>query len=427
MTSVESGCINLFKKSVYRFMTGKKICLISGGHISSTPRLIKEADSLTNGGCEVLVLATQVVSSIVKFDEEVQSTRNWRVYHAALYDRSWLSRLIDKTSKRLARAHLFSKNSDLIDYARAVIPWYGSFLKQIEMYKPDLIIAHSIAGLLVAAIAKERMGIPFGFDVEDYHAAEREGGLKDFSNRLGFDVMKMCLPAASYVSVSSPQIEGEMRKHFRMAKTEVVLNCFPLQPLKKIEIKSPRISLYWFSQSLGMDRGLLDVLEACKELKGDFELHLRGGCSEEVRRILLKHALEGGYHDRFFLEPRCGADQLLSESMRHDVGLALELPSPLNRDLCITNKILMYSVAGLAIAATHTSGQRWVMDQMPEAGFTYDPGDFMTLRSNLQKWIDHPEILIEAKKMSRQAAESRFSWGHEELKFQRLMDSVFSL
>jgi glycosyltransferase involved in cell wall biosynthesis len=407
-------------------MARKKICLISGGHVSSTPRLIKEADALYANGYDVLVLSTQGVSSIAKFDRDVQAVRSWRVYNVPLYDRSWLSTFISKVSKRLARKHLFSSHSDIFDYVKVAAPWHKLFLVQIERFQPDFIIAHSISGLTVAALAKRMHGIPFGFDVEDYHAGEREGGLEDFSNRLGFNVMRMCLPEACYATISSPQIETEIQKHFRIAKTEIVLNCFPLQPLEQRDSKNVRLSLYWFSQSIGMDRGLPDILEACQGLRGDFELHLRGSCSDSVRNQIFAHADRGGYRKNLFLDPRCGADELLTESMKHDVGLALEFPTPFNRNLCITNKILMYSIAGLAIAATATDGQCWVMNQMPEAGFIYNPGDVSSLQKHIQSWLDNRGAMLAAKRASRRAAEERFSWERESAKFLKIVESALT-
>ncbi len=41
-----------------------------------------------------------------------------------------------------------------------------------------------------------------------------------------------------------------------------------------------------------------------------------------------------------------------------DIGLSLEQPSSINRSLCLTNKALVYLLAGLALGATDTEGHR---------------------------------------------------------------------
>ena len=51
-----------------------------------------------------------------------------------------------------------------------------------------------------------------------------------------------------------------------------------------------------------------------------------------------------------------------------DVGLALERPENANYSRTVTNKLFSYLLAGLAVAASDTPGQRQVMSQVPNAG-----------------------------------------------------------
>lgn len=60
---------------------------------------------------------------------------------------------------------------------------------------------------------------------------------------------------------------------------------------------------------------------------------------------------------------------LHAELANHDVGLALEFSdTDLNRQLCLTNKILAYAQAGLYILATNTPAQSAFMAQQPHRG-----------------------------------------------------------
>jgi len=60
---------------------------------------------------------------------------------------------------------------------------------------------------------------------------------------------------------------------------------------------------------------------------------------------------------------------LHAELANHDVGLALEFSdTDLNRQLCLTNKILAYAQAGLYILATDTPAQSAFMAQQPQQG-----------------------------------------------------------
>jgi glycosyltransferase involved in cell wall biosynthesis len=89
--------------------------------------------------------------------------------------------------------------------------------------------------------------------------------------------------------------------------------------------------------------------------------------------------------------------------------------------------MLTYPNAGLAIAATKTRGQEWIMSQYPDMGFLYDSRDVAALRNGLQKWIDHPELIMKAKRAARQAAEERFCWEKESPRFLECVEKVLSL
>jgi glycosyltransferase involved in cell wall biosynthesis len=97
------------------------------------------------------------------------------------------------------------------------------------------------------------------------------------------------------------------------------------------------------------------------------------------------------------------------------VGLALEQPVSQNRLRTVTNKLFFYMLAGLAVAATDTPGQRGVMETLPQAGFTYRPGDHAALARGLQRYLDEPEALARAREAALEAARSRYCWERERL------------
>jgi glycosyltransferase involved in cell wall biosynthesis len=104
---------------------------------------------------------------------------------------------------------------------------------------------------------------------------------------------------------------------------------------------------------------------------------------------------------------------LVPRAAEHDIGLALEQPVNRNRDLCATNKIFTYLLAGLAVAATDTTGQRWVMNAAPGAGFVYRPGDAAGLAAGLRQLLETPGALTAARAAAREAADRRFHFEAE--------------
>ncbi len=106
------------------------------------------------------------------------------------------------------------------------------------------------------------------------------------------------------------------------------------------------------------------------------------------------------------------------------MGLALERPEHRNYSLTVTNKVFTYMLAGLAILATDTPGQREVLSQVPEAGALYPAGEANILRSTLEEWIKDRGRLRRSQQASWQAARARFCWDLEQKKLIDLLDRM---
>jgi glycosyltransferase involved in cell wall biosynthesis len=96
--------------------------------------------------------------------------------------------------------------------------------------------------------------------------------------------------------------------------------------------------------------------------------------------------------------------------MSHDVGLALEEYESINKDLTASNKIFEYLRAGLAVIATETRGQREVMAECTEAGLLIPPGDPELLTNAMQRMINEPELLLNARNRAAEAAQGTWAW-----------------
>jgi len=185
--------------------------------------------------------------------------------------------------------------------------------------------------------------------------------------------------------------------------------------------QSQGLSLYWYSQVVGLDRGLQDIIRALPLLSGEVWLHVRGRVSNEVRTELLRLAAEHSVAGKIVFHQTVPPIELLSRTSEHDVGLALEQNANENKNLTVANKVFFYLLAGLAVAATGTTGQRAILRSCPDAGFLYSPGDYQSLAAGLQRYINSPALLAAAKKAALQAARDRWNW---EIESQQLVSLV---
>jgi glycosyltransferase involved in cell wall biosynthesis len=228
------------------------------------------------------------------------------------------------------------------------------------------------------------------------------------------------LEDAAFVTAASDGIAEALQARHRIARPTTVLNAFPaglrarLDGLRK-DRTSDALSLCWYSQHIGLDRGLQDVIAALGLVRGDFALHLRGELSRDVERALRELARAHGIEGRIHFQPQVHPDELLSRIAEHDVGLALEQHANDNRLIAVTNKLLFYMLAGLAVVATDTPGQRGIAEQAGGAIDLYPRGDARTLADRVQSLLDDPLELAQRKAQSLQLALERFN-AEEELR-----------
>lgn len=298
--------------------------------------------------------------------------------------------------------------------------------------RADLYIAHNIGALRAAVLAARRWHARVGYDLEDYLPGMRlQASSPSPLDCIVERVEAAYLPHVDYSTAASSGIASAYARQYDIRMPETILNVFPLaerpDTFRAGERDGP-LRLYWFSQTVGPERGLEDALQAMGRLRGRaIELHLRG-------------TWQPGYRERFFaLAASAGLDpgqirdhppappgEMVRLASEYDVGLALEQPVSEGRDLCLTNKIFTYMLAGNAIAGTSTSGQRPVLERIGEAAALYDPGDVETLACKLSQWYDGRDALERARRRAWDEATQTYNWDLEKQKFLDIVASVLT-
>jgi len=85
-----------------------------------------------------------------------------------------------------------------------------------------------------------------------------------------------------------------------------------------------------------------------------------------------------------------------------------------NKDLTVSNKVLHYLLAGCAVVASDTSGQKEVAAIAPGALFLYPSGNAAVLADTLNGLVESPLKLSAAKAASLAAAKETFCWEQQE-------------
>lgn len=385
------------------------ICIVSTQHPSRNPRAVKEADALTAAGMRVEVLTVASGADSVKADRALVSSRSWQLrYGVDLTGQAGGSR-INGLRLRLTTRVACALNRRLGCQCVAAFGPVRQLL-QVALRRPArLHIVHTDGGIWIGREMLLR-GRRVAADFEDWHSQDL---LPADRRRLPLKVMQRAEAELMRQAVLSTTTSMAMASAMHQANggipPVVIPNAFPLQADPRHgPIASPP-SFFWFSQTLGPGRGLESFLAAWALMRESSHCVLLGhptpGYFDHLASLVppdRRHALS--WHK--VVEP----SQLPTVIARHDIGLALEVASIPNRNLTITNKILQYLNAGLAVVATDTAGQREVLAQGPDAGIFLPPGPSSLAAKALDQLVGNPDQLSLRQHSARLLAEERYCW-----------------
>lgn len=394
-------------------MNPRNILILTASHLCRNPRVVKEATTLGAAGHAVTVMT---LSNHPRFEQlDLLLMRGLPFRRVTLdYAAGPLSarmagvfqRGATWTARRLCRqfglesAHALGPAPALLRFARA--------------FPADLTIVHTEIPIWAAQhlLADGRR---VAVDMEDWHSEDLlPADRRNRPLRLLRAAEAFVLQRAIYSSATSQSMADALAAAFRCPPPVVLRNSFPLQTASRIDrpatTEVPRF--IWFSQTVGPGRGLEAFIEGWARMTRPSSVHLLGDVHPGYREELLAR-LPSARQRYFHFIPLVAPADLPAKLAEFDLGLALELPAPVNRDLTITNKILQYLNAGLAVVATDTAGQREVMTGAPDAGLlvpaaeSADPARFA---ARLDSLLAEPDRLRAAQLAARAAAKREYCW-----------------
>lgn len=395
-----------------------RVCIITAGHLATCPRMLKAADSLAAAGYTVRVIHTRHIAWAAAADAALCATRPWEST-VVDYDRRSNRATYVRTGVRAQMAQLLARavGADRCPPALAARA-YGrvhSELVRAALAQPaDLFYGGTSGALAAVAAAGRRACVPFALDLEDFHCAEQDDSpAARLAHRLVGRIERDVLHRAAFLTASSEAIAAAYTDKYAVSPIPVH-NTFPL-PASPPDL-TPRagdgLQLYWFSQTIGPQRGLEDAVRAMGLAGIPGALHLRGRAIAGYVESLQVLAHRVAPHLRVLVHEPAPPDAMIDCCRGYDVGLALEQGQVLNRALCLTNKAFTYMLAGLAVAFTDTPGQRPLAAALDNGAILYRPGDVAALARGLAAWARDEALLHRAKEATWVAAQRRWHWEH---------------
>lgn len=384
----------------------KHIALLTAGHLSSCPRLLKEAELLSANGFNISIVYLNSISRIAELDQHIiDRNTNWNFCEV-----KWNNSISSIASKLLFFvSKLFKFNSIYLQSTSKKL------IDKIISIKADFYIAHHPSVLAAAALAAKKYSAKFGYDIEDAFPFVEDNSFENSPNVSILNIEKKFISDASIITTASPLYTQLYSKLYQLrAPVLNLLNVFDIveDEMEYIDRQDlQKVSFYWHSQTVGLNRGLQDLFNAINMLDPNkFELHIRGVCSNEIKMELLNLIKFDSHKCSVFFHSIVSTEELAKRNREHDIGFALEPITSLNRDLCISNKLLDYLRSGLMVVATNTLGHQLITTELSGSSISYTSGDSISLANELLMLIENPNRISIAKQKSLQLAKEKYNW-----------------
>ncbi len=394
----------------------RKVCIVGSGSLSSNPRLLKEADALQAAGYDVTAVACDYTAALRSADDAIAANVRWRVKRVS---RPVLGRYTSKMAWQLAR--LLTKANVAPPVALAAEAYGGparALKHAVSAVVADLYIAHYVPSLPAAAAAAIRHGGMLAFDAEDFHSGE---GLDSQEENLRMAMVRRiegaALPSCTYVTAASPMIGRAYAAQYGIAEPTTILNVFPISmapPARQAPAAgiAGQLRAYWFSQTIGLDRGLQSFIRAMARARTAVTLEIRGSNRWGHGDTLLALARELGIADKVKLLPLAPPQEMALLASDYDVGLSLETEVTESRRLCLTNKIFTYLLAGVPVLMSDTPAQRALAPDLGAAATVVSLSNPDAIGAALDR-LAATATLAMGKEMAARLGRERYNWDRE--------------
>jgi len=214
------------------------------------------------------------------------------------------------------------------------------------------------------------------------------------------------------VVAATPTIAARFRD-YRAAVT-LVRNSVRLDEFIEPTVATERRRQAVYVGRTSFDRGLVEMVEACAEVK--LPLVLAGNIGAEEKKWLEKSFAQVSYRGKL---ERSEVAALLNESL---VGLNLLLPEP-NYLHSFPTKLFEYMAAGLAVISSDLPRSKEIVEAAG-CGFVVSIKDRASLLEKLSTLVDNPQRAIELGLAGRAAVARDYNWQHDAVKLTKLYEDL---
>lgn len=285
--------------------------------------------------------------------------------------------------------------------------------------RPDILHAHDTDALQTVGPVARRLGIPFVFDSHELWLGRSARGHGSFYHRLAQAhygwIERRYVTAAAAVLVANPPVAPILQRRYGLARVDSVPN-YPAErgPVERRELRSlpggaaipPEAPVVLYVGGITMERGIEQLVDAMVDVTGAHLVFLGGGGLEtEIRRRVDERGIAGRTH---FLGMVPSAE-VVPFAASATVGILSTVPTNLNNELALPNKIFQYMAASVPVVASDFPQIREVIESSA-GGVVYDPTDVSALAAAIRTYTGDPARAERDGASGRRAISERYRW-----------------
>ena len=381
-----------------------RILVITTSQPASNPRMRKSATALAEKGNIVHVLYAYNTEWATQADVEILSQAKWTWERIGGHpEEAKFNYFLSRLKRRLAEALSITKHAmcrSFEDYVSRGIKW-----------KPDIVIGHNPGALGPLVAIGNKLTIPTLFDAEDFHRGEFALDSKE-----SLSVQKLedeCIPQVAAMTAASPLIAKTYGRLYPQHEVTTINNAFAKNNQPPIPTsESGPLKIIWFSQVVGLDRGLEEFLRGMQRAQNvPIQLNVLGLCSEIVKQSLLAGTTSDLH--QITLHPPMAESALFKFIAEHEIGLALEVPKTKNREICLTNKLYSFALSGCHSFISKTPAQEQFLQEFPDAGQLIDLNKPDSIAESLGFAFESRDELLQNRQRAWQLGHTALNWEQE--------------
>jgi len=398
-----------------------KILVAVWNNFTHDKRVMNISNSLVKAGYHVDVVASKSKKGLKLFEQNSYTVHRIPLFSSLYSKLENSNKRLEKNNSTLRSFRTQIKNNKLRTIITAFLNWLGFniglFFKGLRI-KPKIIYANDLDTLTISYFLAKIFRAKLIFDSHElWLYGNKYCNSTKLHKLLWKYIQRKLINKTDKVIVTTNYRKDTLSEQYNFKNIEVVQNCPNFQPVEahnffrqEYKISSDRVIIL-YQGLLAKKRGIFSIVDALEDLDNISIIFMGMG---EDKLSLEEYVADKNLENKVFIKDAVKPYELIKYTSSADIGIQLLFNTDINHYSTISNKLLEYIMAGLAIVGSDFPEIRKILDEN-ENGIVVDPSDTEQIREAIVKLVNDKELLKIYKENSKKNRH-KYTWENEEKK-----------